>query len=405
MKIDLDITSKLKQVYNYEKTIQTDRKALQIILYILAAVMLLIDEENYRLSKYRITILVLLAAIIFITLALLLQKYHSHLNIILKTGVFLLLLFSIPIGITGANEGFALLWFMLLPFLTILLIGLYFGIPVCILYGTFITLLFWTPIQQHLLYSYPRDFCFFYPIFYWGFCLMVSIIDVFYKLYQIQRSEYEQSLEKEVQLAVTETQNLMIASVSTISRMLDAKDSYTQEHSRRVAEYSRLIAQHLSSVSFSEEDLSIIYRSALMHDIGKIAIPDSILNKPARLSDEEYQIMKTHTTWGKEILSELKFLPQADLGANYHHEHYDGSGYPYGLSGEELPLMARIISAADALDAMNSNRCYRNQCVTDYIIREFEKGAGTQFDKEIADVVITLIKKGKIVVNPYENEN
>ena len=136
----------------------------------------------------------------------------------------------------------------------------------------------------------------------------------------------------------------------------------------------------------------------LLHDIGKIAIPDAVLNKPARLTDEEFEIMKKHTIWGREILSELKFLPQADLGASYHHEHYDGTGYPFGLKGEELPLITRIISAADALDAMNSNRCYRKHCDKDYIIGEFEKGAGTQFDPQVAKTVVQLIREEKIVV-------
>ncbi|RHK56620.1 HD-GYP domain protein [Lachnospira eligens] len=108
--------------------------------------------------------------------------------------------------------------------------------------------------------------------------------------------------------------------------------------------------------------------------------------------------MKNHTVWGGQILSGLEFLPQADMGAVYHHERYDGKGYPYGIKGEELPWMVRIISAADSLDAMNSNRCYRKHCDKDYIIGEFEKGAGTQFDKSVAETVITLIEEGRIVI-------
>lgn len=102
-------------------------------------------------------------------------------------------------------------------------------------------------------------------------------------------------------------------------------------------------------------------------------MPDAVLNKPERLTDEEYDIMKKHTVWGREILSGLAFLPKADLGAAYHHERYEGGGYPYGIKSSELPEMVRIISAADALDAMNSNRCYRKQCDREYIIGEFER--------------------------------
>ena len=198
--------------------------------------------------------------------------------------------------------------------------------------------------------------------------------------------------------AVAGTKNLMLHSVTAISQLIDAKDRYTREHSQRVAEYSRLIADYMRGGHATGEELELIYRSGLLHDIGKIAVPDAVLNKPERLTDEEYEVMKKHTIWGREILSGLEFLPQADLGATYHHERYDGSGYPYGMHGEELPEMVRIISAADALDAMNSNRCYRKHCDRDYIIGEFRKGAGKQFDAGVAQAVVALIEEGRITV-------
>lgn len=123
-----------------------------------------------------------------------------------------------------------------------------------------------------------------------------------------------------------------------------------------------------------------------------------MLNKPSRLTDGEYELMKKHTIWGKEILAGLEFLPQADMGAAYHHERFDGKGYPYGIKGDKIPDIVRIISAADSLDAMSSNRCYRRHCDKDYIISEFEKGAGTQFDADVAQVVVELIKEGRIIL-------
>lgn len=266
------------------------------------------------------------------------------------------------------------------------------------IFGLYITVLFWTPLNNMLIYNYTRDYLFYYPIFYWGFCLLVVVMDIFYKLYQIRQADNEKNLETEVLEAVEGTKKLMIDAVTAISQMLDEKDGYTQEHSKRVAEYSKLIARNLKAHEFTDEEISLIYRSAFLHDIGKIAVPDAVLNKPARLTDEEYGIMKNHTVWGGQILSGLEFLPQADIGAVYHHERYDGKGYPYGIKGEELPWMVRIISAADSLDAMNSNRCYRKHCDKDYIIGEFEKGAGTQFDKSVAETVITLIEEGRIVI-------
>ena len=185
----------------------------------------------------------------------------------------------------------------------------------------------------------------------------------------------------------------MVSSVAAISQMIDEKDRYTSEHSHRVAEYARLIGAHMG---FAGKELDSLYRSALLHDIGKIAVPDAILNKPSRLTDEEFDIMKQHTVWGRKILEGLEFLPQADCGASYHHERYDGTGYPAGLMGEDLPRMVWVIAAADALDAMSSNRCYRKRCDLDYILSEFERGRGTQFSPEVADAVIDLLKTGGI---------
>ncbi len=131
----------------------------------------------------------------------------------------------------------------------------------------------------------------FYPIFYWGFCLMDVAMDIFYKNYQIRQHQNEENLENEVQEAVAGTKNLMLHSVTAISQLIDAKDRYTREHSQRVAEYSRLIADYMRGDATGEE-LELIYRSGLLHDIGKIAVPDAVLNKPERLTDEEYEVMK-----------------------------------------------------------------------------------------------------------------
>ena len=179
------------------------------------------------------------------------------------------------------------------------------------------------------------------------------------------------------------------------AKIIDYKSSFTSRHSLGVAQCAEKLSRYMK---FDEDTCQKMYLAVALHDIGKIAVPDAILNKPARLTDEEYAIMKNHTIWGKEILCGLSFLPQADIGASYHHERYDGSGYPYGLKGDELPEFARIISAADALDAMNSNRCYRKHCDKDYIIHEFEKGSGSQFDEKIASIVIHLIKEGQIII-------
>lgn len=387
---------KVQRVYRYEKTEgSVDVNALQKMLFVFAGILLLIDMENVRLGKTEVSAVVLGIALISGGGGFLLGRIREAKKVCIL-GAVILVAVVLPISFYGFNSGFAMLWYFLLPIITLIVIGMPIGAPICLVFGLYIMLIFWTPAKSFLHYSYQNEFTFFYPFFYWAFCLLVTVMDVFYKSYQIQQRENEEVLEKEVQQAVEKTRKLMVSSITTIGRMVDAKDSYTRQHSLRVGQYSRLIAENMEGCDYSEQELDLIYRSALLHDIGKIAVPDSILNKPDRLTEEEFQIMKQHTLWGKEILSGLEFLPQADLGATYHHEKYDGSGYPYGLTGDKLPDIVHIISAADALDAMNSDRCYRKHCEIDYIIQEFQNGAGVQFEKRVAETVVRLLLNKKI---------
>ena len=184
-------------------------------------------------------------------------------------------------------------------------------------------------------------------------------------------------------------------SIETFTGFIDAKDEYTNGHSKRVAIYTKLIA---TEMGFSGEELDRIYYIALLHDCGKIGVPDSILGKNGRLTDEEFEIIKSHTTRGGEILSRFKSLENVGEGARYHHERYDGKGYPEGLKGKDIPLIARMICVADSFDAMNSNRVYRKKLSYDYIVSELENNKGKQFDPEIADIMLKLIKEGKILI-------
>lgn len=398
MKVILEAVTIIKKVYQYEKTLHIDRQILQIVMGLFSIVLLLIDIKNLLLGKYVIGLVTMAAALVGLLMIVFLQFCRKNADFIFKILVLLLLLMAVPIAVMGGNDGFSLLWYIILPVVAMLLLGMPYGVPLCAGFGLAVSVLFWTPLHTLAIYRYPDDYRLYYPFFYWFFCLLVLVMDIFHKFYQMQQLENEKNLENEVREAVEKTKGLMVASVAAISHILDEKDAYTQEHSKRVAKYAKLIAQNMQNPEFTQEEILHIYTSALMHDIGKIAIPDDILNKPARLTDEEYEIMKKHTIWGREILSGLEFLPQADLGASYHHERYDGKGYPYGMLGEDLPMMARIISAADALDAMSSNRCYRKHCEESYIIGEFEKGAGKQFDAKVAQTVVALIKEGRIVV-------
>ena len=187
--------------------------------------------------------------------------------------------------------------------------------------------------------------------------------------------------------------NMIRESIETFTGFIDAKDPYTNGHSNRVAQYTRRLAQEMG---FEGEELDRIYYVALLHDCGKIGVPDNILGKNARLTDEEFEIIKSHTTHGSEILSHFKSLTNVNEGARFHHERYDGKGYPEGRKGEDIPLIARMICVADSYDAMNSNRVYRKKLSREDIFNEIEKNKGSQFDPVIADIFLKLMKSGEI---------
>ncbi len=185
-------------------------------------------------------------------------------------------------------------------------------------------------------------------------------------------------------------------SIKTFVNFIDAKDAHTKGHSERVAQYSYLLAKEMG---YSELECHRIYYIALMHDCGKISVPFTILQKPSRLTEEEYEQIKTHTTYGDKMLRDFTSIDGINLGALYHHERYDGKGYPKGLAGEEIPQIARIIGVADALDAMASDRLYRKRLSEEKILQELEDNSGKQFDPVIVDHVIRLIKEKAIDIS------
>ena len=175
------------------------------------------------------------------------------------------------------------------------------------------------------------------------------------------------------------------------ARFVDMKDKYTNGHSFRVAKYTSMFAKKLGK---SQEEVDEIYNIALLHDIGKISIPDNILNKPGRLTDEEFAVMKTHPQTGYDILKEITIAPQLALGAGYHHERIDGKGYPAGLKGDEIPEIAQIIAVADAFDAMYSTRPYRKKMKLEAAKAEIERCSGTQFNPKVVKVFMELADEG-----------
>ena len=173
-----------------------------------------------------------------------------------------------------------------------------------------------------------------------------------------------------------------------LATAIDAKDTYTHGHSTRVAEYARTIARLAGK---SEAECRDIYLAALLHDVGKIGISNSIINKKGKLTDEEYSVIKTHPVIGKQILANIKQAPFICQGAYYHHERYDGDGYPAELDGKEIPDIGRIIAVADAYDAMTSKRSYRDPLEQSVVRREIENGIGSQFDPLYAKIMLQMI--------------
>lgn len=233
-------------------------------------------------------------------------------------------------------------------------------------------------------------------------CLKMGAVDFIKKPFvpevmvnRINRILRFEDLNKHLEELVAEKTNqieqLSFETISTIAGIIEAKDSYTKEHSVRVAEYSALIAK---KAGWRDEDIQNLKYIALLHDIGKIGIPDSIINKPAKLTAEEFNIIKSHTTIGGDLLKDIETIADVGAGAKYHHEKFDGTGYPCGLIGNHIPAVARIICIADSYDAMNSKRAYRDRMDIKDIRRELIEGRGTQFDPEYLDIFMQILDEG-----------
>lgn len=193
--------------------------------------------------------------------------------------------------------------------------------------------------------------------------------------------------------------NLFIQTTIALSSAIEAKDAYTHGHTERVTKYSIAIARQMdiSGVyKFPPKFFENLYIAGLLHDIGKIAVPESILCKNSQLTEEEYDIMKTHTTRGAEILKPLTEFTQCLDGVKYHHERYDGNGYPEGLKGDNIPMVAAIIGVADAFDAITTDRSYRKGMNKEVAIAEIKANIGKQFNPLPAQALIELFERGEV---------
>ncbi len=198
----------------------------------------------------------------------------------------------------------------------------------------------------------------------------------------------QRNLEDAVQRKTRDNERLSLKVLYTLAKIVDGKDRSTDGHSPRVAEYAREIARRAGYNLGKQDD---IYMFGLLHDIGKINIPNEIFNKPGKLTEEEYEIIKAHTIFGADILSEIDGVPKLERCARWHHERYDGTGYPDGLAGQDIPEEARIIAVADAYDAMTSVRSYRSPLSQEEVRKELKNGMGKQFDPRFAQIMLEMM--------------
>lgn len=222
--------------------------------------------------------------------------------------------------------------------------------------------------------------------------LILLFVNIIRTLKNVQDTEIQRH-QIELEKRRKQTEKMSLQMMQTLSTTIEAKDEYTRGHSYRVAEYAALIA---SELGWSPEEIQVLKHSALLHDIGKIGIPDSILNKPSRLTDDEYSLIKKHPVIGAEILKDVTLLPHVLEVTRGHHERYDGNGYPDGLAGKEIPVHARIVAMADSYDAMSSRRIYRSALSRDVIYEEIRKNRGLQFDPEITDIFLKLMDENRL---------
>jgi len=202
-----------------------------------------------------------------------------------------------------------------------------------------------------------------------------------------------EALVRRLKKALRQNQELFLETIKTLAAAIDAKDPYTRGHSDRVCSYSMAISRHLG---MSQEEVFRVHIAAILHDVGKLGVRESILNKPGGLSDEEFEVMRQHPAIGAQIMSPIRMLKDIIPGIRNHHETWDGKGYPDQLKGEEIPMVARIIGIADTFDAMTTNRPYQHAMTLDYVLAKMRSMAGSRFDPVVLDAFNAAVEEGDI---------
>ncbi len=202
-----------------------------------------------------------------------------------------------------------------------------------------------------------------------------------------------EALVRRLKQALRQNQELFLETIKTLAAAVDAKDPYTRGHSERVSSYSMAIARHLG---LAPEAVFRIRIAAILHDVGKLGVRDEVLKKPGKLTPEEFEEMKRHPAIGAQIMEPIRLLRDILPGIRNHHERWDGQGYPDGLKGEEIPMVARIISVADTFDAMTTNRPYQTALSLDYVLAKMREMAGSRYDERVVEALVEAVRRGDI---------
>lgn len=303
-------------------------------------------------------------------------------------------------AITGAAGGTAVFWSFLMPIGLCYFVSVKYGLIISAYYIVFFSVLFYSPLRQYVAQYYSEMTMDRLPILFASLAIFNAIAMIQYHRMVLADNEYAERLDREVaeqtKMITEQAKRLEIKNQETIlmlARVIDAKDSYTNGHSFRVSVYAVALARKLG---WTAEEQSALHWEALLHDIGKVGVPDQVLNKPGRLTDDEFHAVRSHAETGAEILKGSPELSGAADVALYHHERYDGKGYPTGISGEQIPAFARVVSIADSYDAMHSDRIYRKGLPKDVIRSELVKGSGSQFDPNYVKAFLELFDSGEL---------
>ncbi|MCR4580668.1 MAG: HD-GYP domain-containing protein [Treponema sp.] len=396
-KVDVKVEELKEKFYSEDKDMLLLAKVVSLTMFILGAIMAITChlEGNKSMVIVSLTYGPLFLISLIVTIATNNSIFFQILGYVMSFVMELVFL------ITGGQEGFGIFWMCIITLFTFFANRKRLFYIVNSVYILLVILAFWTPLSR-FFYQFSTTMRVRFPLLYIIEFIFAIIIKIrmsktennrnilFNNLIELQNSLQLQVEERTYALKEEKekSEKLLIEVTQALATTIDAKDKYTSGHSRRVAEYSKKLAERLGK---SEKVQQEIYLSALLHDIGKIGIPDVIINKAGKLTDEEYDVIKTHPQIGYEILNNISTMPNLNIGVRWHHERIDGKGYPDKLEGNQIPEYAKIISVADAYDAMTSNRSYRKYLSQEAVRAEIEKGMGSQFSPEVAEKMLELI--------------